>query len=106
MKTLFNVVTSVALSCGAGLAFADEQRESELSACQSELQAHYGADTPLSLVDKRRNVYGTQLRMAARMDADNTRFATCWIPRDSGQYLSESGTIPGTGSDVLVVVSR
>jgi len=55
--------------------------------CKAELRAYYGEETELNLVDRRRNQHGTRMRVAARLDADNSYFATCWVPwQDEGGF--------------------
>jgi len=82
MKTLTTLALTVALSGGAFSVQAAEQEDRDLAACKAELHAYYGEDTELNLVDRRRSQHGTRMRVAARLDADNSYFATCWIARD------------------------
>ena len=60
-----------------------------LAGCESELAARYGQEAELNVVNKRRHRYGTKVRMAVRMDADNTQFATCWVPSNDIAGLEE-----------------
>jgi phosphotransacetylase len=82
MKTLTTLALSVALSTGAFSLQAAEQADQDVAICKAELQARYGQDTELNLVERRRNQHGTRMRVAARLDADNSYFATCWVARD------------------------
>jgi len=82
MKTLTTLALTVALTGGAFSTQATEQTDQGVSVCMAELQAHYGEETQLNLVDRRRNQHGTRMRVAAKLDADNSYFATCWVAHD------------------------
>ena len=70
-----------AILAGAGtLVQAGEAIDPALAGCESELQAHFGADAEFKLLNKRRNRQGTSMRVAAKVDADHSYFATCWVP--------------------------
>ena len=87
MKTLTTLALTVALTGGAFSVQAAGQNDRELELCKAELRAYYGEETELNLVDRRRNQHGTRMRVAARLDADNSYFATCWVPRqDEGGF--------------------
>lgn len=80
MKRLAGFCASLALGIAAAGVQADGEAGLELAGCASELNAYYGQDTQFEVVNKRRHRYGTKVRVAVRMDTDNTRFATCWVP--------------------------
>jgi hypothetical protein len=105
MKTLTTLALTVALSGGAFSVQAEQQNYRELEQCKAELQAYYGDETELMLVDRRRNQHGTRMRVAVRLDADNAYFATCWVPRqeESGfaAYADDSSGLASTDSAVV-----
>ena len=82
MKTLTTLALTVALTGGSIVAQSAEQADRGVSVCMAELQAHYGEETELNLVDRRRNEHGTRMRVAAKLDRDNSYFATCWVAHD------------------------
>ena len=81
MKTFSTMALAASLAAGAFSAQAAPQIDGELDLCKAELRAYYGEETELNLVDQRRHAYGTRMRVAVRLDADNAYFATCWVPR-------------------------
>ena len=81
MKTLPIIALTAALTGGAFSVQAAQPINSELASCKAELQAYYGEEVELNLVDQRRHSHGTRMRVAVRLDADNAYFATCWAPR-------------------------
>jgi hypothetical protein len=89
MKTLTTLALTVALTGGAFSVQAGERSERELSSCMAELQAYYGDEIQLNLVDKRRNEHGTRMRVAAKLDADNSYFANCWVANDHTSDFAE-----------------
>jgi hypothetical protein len=98
--TLAVSIALATLAFSAQAAVAD-QGERDLQACLAELRGVYGEETDLQLVDRRRNQHGTRMRVAAKLDADNTYFANCWVARydegdpvfdDEGQALA--ATVP------------
>ena len=87
MKTLTTLALTVALTSGALAAQAADRPERDLAECMAELRGVYGEDTQLDLVDQRRNPHGTRMRIAAKLDADNSYFANCWVANyDEGDY--------------------
>lgn len=103
MKTLTTLALTLALSGGAFSVQAAEQTDHELAQCMAELHAYYGEDTELNLVDKRRSQFGTRMRVAARLDADNAYFANCWVATDdiSGFEEGAQGEIQVAASPVI-----
>jgi hypothetical protein len=91
MKTLTTLALSVALSTGAFSLQAAEQADQDVAICKAELQAYYGEETELNLVERRRNQHGTRMRVAARLDADNSYFASCWVPRNDISGFEDGG---------------
>ena len=106
MKTLANLALTAALIGGAFSVQAAGQNDRELEECKAELRAYYGEETELNLVDRRRNQYGTRMRVAARLDADNSYFATCWVPRQDEGGFGYGNDRPGLASTDSVDVSR
>ena len=87
MKTFTTLALTAALSSGALAVQAADQSARDLAECMAELRGIYGEDTPLNLVDQRRNLHGTRMRVAAKLDADNSYFANCWVANyDEGDY--------------------
>jgi hypothetical protein len=82
MKTMTTLALTLALTGGAFSVQAATQAEQDLAVCMAELHAHYGEDAQLNLVDRRRNQSGTRMRIAAKLDADNAYFATCWVAKN------------------------
>ena len=106
MKALTYLALIAALSGGAISVQAAGQNEPELDSCKAELQAYYGEDTELMLVDRRHNPHGTRFRVAVRLDADNAYFATCWVPRlEEGRFAYDDDKSGPSGKD-SVLVSR
>ena len=100
MKTLTTLALTLALTGGAFSVQAAEQTDWELDQCMAELHAYYGEDTELNLVDRRRSQYGTRMRVAARLDADNSYFANCWVATDD-----ISGFEEGASENMLAATS-
>ena len=90
MKTLTTLALTVALTGAAFSVQAADNSGRELAACMAELQAYYGDDTELNLVSRRRNEHGIRMRVAARLDQDNSYFATCWVANDHAPDFDES----------------
>jgi hypothetical protein len=82
MRTLTTLALTMTLTGGAFSVQAATQAEQDLAVCMTELHAHYGEDVELNLVDRRRNQSGTKMRVAAKLDADNSYFATCWVAKN------------------------
>jgi hypothetical protein len=104
MKTLTTLALTLALTGGAFSVQAAEQTDQDLDQCMAELQTYYGEDTELNLIDRRRSQYGTRMRVAARLDADNSYFANCWVATDdiSGFEDSELGNMLAVRSPVVI----
>lgn len=93
MKTLMTTL-AVAIALMTLTLSAQAEQEVDLAGCSAELKAYFGNDTEFTLVDKRRNLYGTRVRVAARQDADNAYFATCWVPDDDASGFGGDGVRP------------
>ena len=106
MKTLTTFALTVALIGGAFSVQAAGQNDRELEVCKAELRAYYGEETELMLVDKRRSQHGTRMRVAARIDADNAYFATCWVPRLEEYRFASDDDNSGPSATDSVLVSR
>ena len=104
MKTLPIMALTMALAGGAFSVQAAQPIDNELALCKAELQAYYGEEIELNLVDQRRHSYGTRMRVAVRLDADNAYFATCWAPRwedGSFGYAEDRPELASTDSVVV-----
>ena len=102
MKMISRIVLAGALGGLAFSAQAERDAAVDLAGCESELRAYYGEETAFEVVEKRRHRYGTKVRMSVRMDADNSRFATCWVPgNDIAGFEEEQGEtrVASTGGD-------
>jgi hypothetical protein len=106
MKTLTSLALIAILSGGVVSVQAAGQKDPELDSCMAELQAYYGEDTELMLVDRRHNQHGTRMRVAARLDADNAYFATCWVPRLEEYRFGYGNDNSGLAATDSVLVSR
>lgn len=106
MKTLTSLALIAVLSGGAIAVQAAGQNDPELDSCKAELQAYYGEDTELMLVNRRRHPHGTRMRVAVRLDADNAYFATCWVPRLEEYRFAYDDDNSGRSATDSVLVSR
>jgi len=79
MKTFTTLALTAVLATGAFSAHAADQDEQALAICAVKLHENFGGDVQLTLVKKRQHLYGTRMTVAARVDADNSKFATCWV---------------------------
>lgn len=58
-----------------------------MQVCEDQLRDRYEDDTTFHLVRRKRYADGVRLEVAARIDRDNSRFATCWVTREEvAQY--------------------
>ena len=106
MKALTSFALIAVLSGGVVSVQAAGQNDPELDSCKAELQAYYGEETELNLVDRRRNQHGTRMRVAVRLDADNAYFATCWVPRLEEYRFAYGDDHSGLAVTDSVLVSR
>ncbi len=97
MKAITTLLFTAAIVGGAVSAQASPGAERGLELCKAEIHGMYGEHTELALIDTRHGMNGISIRVAARLDDDNSNFVTCWIPR------SDSGT--GYNSDSTQLVS-
>lgn len=88
-KTCINASMSVTLGimllAVAATSRAGEASESYVDTCKAEVRQAYGADNEVMVVSERRIPSGTQVRLAARMDQDTTRFVNCWVPSNTAE---------------------
>ncbi len=84
MKALTTLALTLAVTSGALSTHVSPQTHQGVDICKAEIQSLYGDDTELALVDMRRDRSGTHMRVAARLEADNSRFVSCWLPRQEG----------------------
>jgi len=83
-RTSINASLSVTLgmmllAVAAG-ALAAGNAPGHIESCKSEVRQQFGMDTEVMLVSERRNASGTLVKLAARLDQDNTTFVNCWVP--------------------------
>lgn len=83
MKTLTKLALAAVLGTATFTAQAAGHDERAMTVCTAEIQAYFGAGTEVSLVSRQQGLYGSRLKVAARLDADNSTFASCWVERDS-----------------------
>ena len=79
MNTLHNLVLGAVLAGTAATAVADDTHDRFLAVCEADVREHYGEQVDVALVNKRRYAEGVKMRVAARLDEDNARFASCWV---------------------------
>ena len=79
MKTLNNLVLVATLAGLAMAATADDTADRFLAVCEADVLGHYGEQVTVDLVSKRHYAEGVKMRVAARLDEDNARFASCWV---------------------------
>ncbi len=106
MKTFSTFILAAAIAGTSAVARGGEISEAQWSACAAEVQAYYGTDTDVSLVERRRNPHGTRLRVAARTDTDNAKFATCWVPGHSEVEFVDGGESYQLDEENQLIVSR
>lgn len=102
MRRLKTLALMAILTSAGSWVQAGEAIDPALLGCESELQAHFGADAEFKLLNKRRNRQGTSMRVAAQVDADHSYFATCWVP--ANDVASHQGD--NEGRMLAVSVSR
>ena len=100
MKKLAAIIAGAAFAVTAG-AQAERGASLDLGGCTAQLEAQYGRDVEYNIVKKRRDRHGIRVQMAVRLDADNTRFATCWVPGDgiAGLVDNDRNTIVAAAAD-------
>jgi hypothetical protein len=84
-----SVVLGLALLAVVAVAQAAENSPGHIQSCKTEVQKRFGIDTDVMVVNQRRIPSGIQVKLAARLDRDNTRFVNCWVPsleNDDGSY--------------------
>ena len=84
-KTKINASLSISLGMlllvvVAASAMAAERNTSYMETCKSEVRQHYGSNTEVVVVSERRTSSGLQVKLAARLDRDNTDIVSCWVP--------------------------
>jgi hypothetical protein len=111
-KTCINASMSIALGlmllAVAATSMAGERNTVHIETCKSEVRTQYGVDTDVAVVSERRIPSGTQVRLAARMDQDTTRFVNCWVPsntNDDGSYSRGLDTLAARLQPDTTVVS-
>jgi hypothetical protein len=82
MKTLTIAVVALTLGAAAITGQAASRQEQELAVCAAELKAYYGQEAQIRLIDRKRALYGTHLKVAAAVDDGNAYFANCWVDTD------------------------
>ncbi len=69
----------------AATSMAAETSMSHIESCKNEVRQEYGTDKDVTVVSERRVPSGTQVRLAARLDRDTTRFVNCWVPSNTDE---------------------
>lgn len=99
-KTRINASMSATLGimllAVAATSVAGERNTAHIETCKSEVQAQYSTALEVMVVSERRIPSGTQVRLAARMDQDTTRFVNCWVPsniNEEGGYTRGLDTV-------------
>ena len=82
MKTITRIAATLVMTAATFAAHGAEQDGGALAVCEAEIQRHYGDGSEVLLVSQRQYGHGTRLKVAARLDRDNSRFATCWVTPD------------------------
>ena len=101
MKTITRIATTLVMSAATFAVHGAEQDDGALAVCEAEIQRHYGDSSEIMLVSQRQYGHGTRMKVAARLDRDNSRFATCWVtPDDIAALQGEQA------SEVLVAASE
>ena len=94
------------LGMGAVSVLAADRNAQYMETCQSELNQHYGQEMDISVVSKRRNPAGVEVKLAARVDEDNVEFLNCWVPNKdeaSGSFDQRADTVAITVEPVPVI---
>ena len=103
MKAFKTLALTLAIAGTAISANASPQQQG-LALCKAEIHDLYGEETELNLIDTRRDMSGTSMRVAARIDADNSRFVTCWLPRQesgTGGYMAHSTGLASIAGELV-----
>lgn len=103
MKLLKTLALTFAIA-GTAVSVNASPQQQGLELCKAEIQDLYGEETELNLVDTRHDMSGTSMRVAARIDADNSRFVTCWLPRQesgAGGYMAHSTGLASTAREFI-----
>jgi hypothetical protein len=101
MKTITRIATTLAMTAATFAVHAAEQGDGALAVCEAEIQRHYGDSSEIMLVSQRQYGHGTRMKVAARLDRDNSRFATCWVTPDDIAALQREQE-----SELLVAASE
>lgn len=111
-KTCINASMSatlgVMLLAVAATSRAGEASTGYIDTCKAEVQQLHGADTDVVVVNQRHIPSGTQVRLAARVDRDTTRFVNCWVPSNTsedGSFTRGVDTLAARLQPDTVVVS-
>ena len=104
MKAFTLLALTIALTCGTLSVQASPQENPGLERCKADIHDLYGKETELKLVDMRRDMNGTSMRISARVNVDNSRFVSCWLPRQeagSGGYIADSTRLASTSRKLV-----
>ena len=82
MKTIIRIATTLVITAATFTVHGAEQDDGALAVCEAEIQRHFGDSSEVMLVSQRQYGHGTRMKVAARLDRDNSRFATCWVTPD------------------------
>ena len=82
MKTFNAIATALTIFSLSATALAAPQTEDYMEVCRAQLQGYYGPRAEIDLIRRHPHGDAMRLKVAARVDADNAYFATCWITSD------------------------
>ena len=94
------------LGMGAVSVLAADRNAEYVDMCQSELNQHYGQKMDISVVSKRRNPAGVEVKLAARLDENNVEFLNCWVPNNGeahGSFDQHADTVAITVEPVPII---
>lgn len=87
INTYFSMAILV-VGMGAVSVLAADRNVEYVDTCRAELNQHYGQEMAISLVSKRRNPAGVEVKLAARLDDNNVEFLNCWVPNNDEAHSS------------------
>ena len=99
-------VAVMILGMGAVSALAADRNTEYMDTCRSELNQHYGQEMDISVVSKRRNPAGIEIKLAARLDENSVEFLNCWVPNNyeaHGGFDQRADTVAITVEPVPII---
>jgi hypothetical protein len=89
MKVFTTIASTIVLLTGISAAAAADQGGQALAVCEADILDYFGSSTEVVLVSQRQYEMGTRIKVAAKLDRDNSRFATCWVTANDIVALEE-----------------